>query len=166
MQTDALACAVPVHVSCGPPEQHSASIRQWSAKSIRLSLKWTLPWKAMPSLQSGCSIPLLLPEHRSAALHPLHLLAGEPKYQNYFHRASAIPALGSSGAVNGIVMFDILLFPSSTIMLYGVLPMPAWGLGALFLSYDIWGALGVSPSWLEPHFQIMAQLYHKSSLQG
>jgi len=71
--------------------------------------------------------------------------AGEPKYQNFSHRASAIPALGSSGAVNGIVMFDILLFPSATILLYGILPMPAWGLGAIFLGFDIYGALGVSP---------------------
>jgi len=68
--------------------------------------------------------------------------AGEPKYQNFSHRASAIPALGSSGAVNGIVMFDILLFPSATILLYGILPMPAWGLGAIFLGFDIYGALG------------------------
>ena len=82
---------------------------------------------------------------QASTLNTQNLSAGEPKYQNYFHRASAIPALGSSGAVNGIVMFDILLFPSSTVIMYGVVPMPAWGLGALFLSFDIYGALGVNP---------------------
>ena len=129
--------------------QHTAD-SAWQTTSDTLCLE---PWEAESGLWGGCIIAPQSPECQSSTLYAPYLSAGEPKYENYFHRASAIPALGSSGAVNGIVMFDILLFPSSTVMLYGVVPMPAWGLGALFLSFDIYGALGVSPFCPKSQFQ-------------
>lgn len=51
-------------------------------------------------------------------------------------------ALGASAAVNSIMVVDILLFPARTVLLYGILPMPAALLGALWLYQDVSGTLG------------------------
>lgn len=51
------------------------------------------------------------------------------------------PALGASGSVNASVMFNILYSPFSTVLIYGILPMPAWALGGLWLAYDVSGAM-------------------------
>ncbi|KAG1685067.1 hypothetical protein DVH05_009757 [Phytophthora capsici] len=42
--------------------------------------------------------------------------------------------LGASGAVNGITAMSILLFPHGTLLIFGILPIPAWlgGLGFIF----------------------------------
>lgn len=75
--------------------------------------------------------------------------AAKHKLLDGFHLRHT-PSLGSSGAVNGIVIFEILMMPFATILIYGVLPLPAWVLGALFLAQDINGAIGVRPfslSW-------------------
>jgi hypothetical protein len=44
-----------------------------------------------------------------------------------------------------VVLFA-LNFPRSTILLFFVLPMPAWLFGALVVAYDIFGAVGQSPA--------------------
>jgi membrane associated rhomboid family serine protease len=44
--------------------------------------------------------------------------------------------LGASGAVNGITAMSILLFPHGTLLIFGILPMPAWLGGALFIFKD------------------------------
>lgn len=51
------------------------------------------------------------------------------------------PALGASGSVNASVIFNIMYSPYSTVLIYGILPMPAWALGGLWLAYDINGAV-------------------------
>lgn len=56
-------------------------------------------------------------------------------------------ALGASAAVNAIVMFDILLFPTRTILLYGIIPLPAALLGLLWFWNDVGGALSGSNSF-------------------
>ncbi|PSC71931.1 putative purple acid phosphatase 20 [Micractinium conductrix] len=50
-------------------------------------------------------------------------------------------ALGASAAVNAITVVDILLYPTRTILLYGIIPLPAALLGALWLFRDISGTL-------------------------
>lgn len=50
------------------------------------------------------------------------------------------PALGASGAVNAVVLFDTLLFPTRIIYVNFILPMPAILLGGIVLLRD---ALGV-----------------------
>ena len=64
------------------------------------------------------------------------------------------PALGASGSVNASVIFNILYSPYSTVLIYGILPMPAWALGGLWLAYDINGAMvrlfPVPSSWMGP----------------
>eukprot|EP00850_Spirogloea_muscicola_P008929 SM000049S16700 [mRNA] locus=s49:132098:136369:- [translate_table: standard] len=51
------------------------------------------------------------------------------------------PALGASGAVNALVLFYCLLFPSRIIYLNLILPVPAVLLGAAFIFQDIIGAV-------------------------
>ncbi len=58
-------------------------------------------------------------------------------------RYNDVPALGASAAVNAIVVFNILLMPQSTILLFGIVPMPAWLLGVGWLVYDLSGAYRV-----------------------
>lgn len=49
--------------------------------------------------------------------------------------------LGASGAVNSITAMSVLLFPHSTLRIFGILPLPAWVVGSLFISKDAY-------SWL------------------
>jgi membrane associated rhomboid family serine protease len=54
--------------------------------------------------------------------------------------------LGASGAVNAITTFSICAFPSSTILIMGIIPMPAYIAGAIFVLRDLWGATSSGPS--------------------
>lgn len=44
--------------------------------------------------------------------------------------------LGASGAVNSITAISILMFPHSTLLIFGILPLPAWVAGSLFIFKD------------------------------
>jgi membrane associated rhomboid family serine protease len=50
-------------------------------------------------------------------------------------------AVGASGAVSGVVMLFILHFPHRTLLLWMVVPIPAWLLGVVWIGLDILGAL-------------------------
>lgn len=45
-------------------------------------------------------------------------------------------SLGASGAVNAIVMYNIMSFPKATVLLYGIVPLPAALLGLAFIGVD------------------------------
>ncbi|RYH18208.1 rhomboid family intramembrane serine protease [archaeon] len=45
-------------------------------------------------------------------------------------------SLGASGAVNAIVMYNIMSFPKATVLLYGIVPLPAALLGLAFIGID------------------------------
>ncbi len=49
--------------------------------------------------------------------------------------------IGASGGTTGIMMLYVLNFPRRTILIWGVLPVPAWALGAIYLFSDISGAV-------------------------
>lgn len=51
------------------------------------------------------------------------------------------PALGASGAVNGIVLLDCLLFPTRIIYLNLIIPVPGLLLGLFFIFKDTVGAI-------------------------
>ena len=54
---------------------------------------------------------------------------------------SAAPGcLGASGAVNGILALSILANPRATVLVYGILPVPAFILGGLYVLQDLRGA--------------------------
>lgn len=52
------------------------------------------------------------------------------------------PLIGASGAVVGVVILYALHFPRRIILLFFVLPVPAWALGVMAVMYDLWGAAG------------------------
>ena len=49
--------------------------------------------------------------------------------------------VGASGAISGIVVLYALNFPRRTLLLFFVIPMPAWVAGALFVLLDMFGAV-------------------------
>ena len=51
-------------------------------------------------------------------------------------------AYGASGAIAGIVVLYALNFPNRTLLLFFVIPVPAWLLGCGIVVYDILGAMG------------------------
>jgi hypothetical protein len=50
--------------------------------------------------------------------------------------------LGASGAVMGVIVLFACLFPKRTLLIWGVLPTPAWVLAALFVLFNLVGAAG------------------------
>lgn len=54
--------------------------------------------------------------------------------QQYANRVSF--NLGASGAVNSITAMSILLFPRSTLLIFGIVPLPAWVAGSMFIFKD------------------------------
>ena len=54
----------------------------------------------------------------------------------------AASMLGASGAVMGVVAVAVLLNPQRQLFLFGVIPMPAWALGGLFVVADLAGLAG------------------------
>jgi membrane associated rhomboid family serine protease len=49
---------------------------------------------------------------------------------------------GASGAIAAVVVLFAFNFPDVTILLFFVIPMPAWLFGVLIVGYDIYGAIG------------------------
>lgn len=55
----------------------------------------------------------------------------------YRHRPSYM-AVGSSGAISGIIFASIALYPDLPISLYFILPMPAWVFGCAYFGYSVY----------------------------
>ncbi len=49
-------------------------------------------------------------------------------------------ALGASGGVTAVVILFAMNFPKTQILLYGIIPLPAWLAGVLYVVYDAFGA--------------------------
>jgi membrane associated rhomboid family serine protease len=49
--------------------------------------------------------------------------------------------VGASGAIAGVVVLFAFNFPNVTVLLFFVIPMPAWVLGVGFVAYDLYGAI-------------------------
>ena len=49
------------------------------------------------------------------------------------------PCVGASGGVSGVILLYIMHFPQRTLLLFGVIPMPAWLLGVGFVLWDFLG---------------------------
>jgi len=61
-----------------------------------------------------------------------------------FHSGGGAFIVGASGAVSAVVILFVFLYPKETILLMGVLPIPAWLLGVIFLISNLFHA--VDPS--------------------
>ena len=55
-------------------------------------------------------------------------------------QASRMFLVGASGAVMAVLAVFIWYFPRQTVLLWGVLPVPAWALGILYFVSDVQGA--------------------------
>ena len=78
--------------------------------------------------------------HCAAAAWPCLSLypSGSPHRRACVQRSPG--ALGASAAVNGVVALSCLAWPSATVLLWGILPVPAALLGAAFVFQDVLGA--------------------------
>ena len=56
-------------------------------------------------------------------------LVGEP----------AMPALGASGAIAGVILLFSMLYPREKILILGLIPVPAFFGAVAFIGLDIWG---------------------------
>ncbi|KAL8478702.1 hypothetical protein ACS0TY_030543 [Phlomoides rotata] len=54
---------------------------------------------------------------------------------------SKVPALGASGAVNAIMLLDIFLNPTKTILFNLFIPVPAFLVGIFIIGQDVWRSL-------------------------
>ena len=52
---------------------------------------------------------------------------------------SQIPLIGASGGVMGIMILFVLHFPRRMFYIWGIIPLPAWGLGAMYVFFDVIG---------------------------
>ena len=53
-----------------------------------------------------------------------------------------VSLVGASGAITGVVMLFALNFPKQTILLFFVIPMPAWVLGVMIVLFNLFGSGG------------------------
>ncbi len=49
--------------------------------------------------------------------------------------------IGASGAVSAVLMLFVFMYPKQKVLLFFILPMPAWALGAFVVATDIWTSL-------------------------
>jgi len=54
--------------------------------------------------------------------------------------ASNMHLMGASGAIMAVFAVFVWNFPKETVLIWGVLPVPAWALGLLYLVMDVQGA--------------------------
>jgi hypothetical protein len=54
-----------------------------------------------------------------------------------------VSMLGASGAVSGVIMIAICSYPRMSVYIWGILEMPMWLMGVLFIGYDLIGVFGI-----------------------
>jgi len=60
----------------------------------------------------------------------------------YYVTNEPASCIGASGAIAGVVVLYALNFPRRTLLVFFVIPVPAWLLGILAIGYDLMGVLG------------------------
>ena len=61
---------------------------------------------------------------------------------HHFLYAGPASSYGASGAVTAVVILFVLNFPTRTLYLFGVVAVPAWAIGVLFIALDVLGSIG------------------------
>src|SRR5205085_1569547 len=77
---------------------------------------------------------------------------------NAFGQEVVPHAVGASGAIAGIMMLYVLHFPRRTIFFFGVLPLPVWLWGIIWLGQEYWSFQ------LQVHGRQVAQIAHAAHL--
>lgn len=65
-------------------------------------------------------------------------------------------ALGASGSISGVLSFFAMAFPTPSIYIFGILPLPAWAAVTGIVGYDIYLALFRPVSVPKPVIRCMA----------
>eukprot|EP01026_Neomeris_dumetosa_P035477 TRINITY_DN28435_c1_g1_i3.p2 TRINITY_DN28435_c1_g1~~TRINITY_DN28435_c1_g1_i3.p2 ORF type:complete len:117 (-),score=9.59 TRINITY_DN28435_c1_g1_i3:265-615(-) len=66
-----------------------------------------------------------------------HILMELYKLRQSYGQRYMLPAIGASAAVNSLVVFTCFLIPQSTVYVYGVVPLPLWAVGLIWLYIDV-----------------------------
>ncbi len=61
--------------------------------------------------------------------------------REYFLGEPDIPLLGASGAVTAVILLFVFHYPKRTILLFFVLPVPAWVLGVIIIGGNVYNTL-------------------------
>ena len=62
-------------------------------------------------------------------------------FTNLNHEGSTL-CWGASGGVVAVIVLFAIMYPHRTLLLYGIIPIPAWAIGVLVIAPDLWGAFG------------------------
>lgn len=76
----------------------------------------------------------------SIAFYLLHLLTGQPAF-----------IVGASGAISAVVIYFIFVNPKAELLMMGVIPMPAWVVGVMFLLMNLYHGLAQDHVAWEAH---------------
>ena len=81
-------------------------------------------------------------------------LAASHTYSYFEQRGNAsYNSLGASGAVSAVLFAYIIMYPTNMLYIYGIIPMPAFVLGFLYLAYSVYmGKKNVDNIGHEAHF--------------
>lgn len=71
------------------------------------------------------------------------IVANLPTYIKHKFNTNYI-GLGASGATSAVIFACILFIPTSKILFFGVLPIPAWIFGILYILYESYAAKNVN----------------------
>ena len=55
--------------------------------------------------------------------------------------AGGAPLVGASGGIMGVMILFVMHFPRRIFYIWGLLPLPAWGMAALYVLIDVMGAM-------------------------
>ncbi|HUN17894.1 MAG TPA: rhomboid family intramembrane serine protease, partial [Saprospiraceae bacterium] len=69
----------------------------------------------------------------------LAILSSVPTYLKYKNTPS-YSSIGASGVISGLLFIYILYFPMNILLIYGIIPMPAFLMGILYLTYSWWAS--------------------------
>ena len=59
----------------------------------------------------------------------------------FFLQEAAMPALGASGAIAGVIVLFSFVFPHEKLLLMGIIPLPAYFAAILFVGMDVYGLI-------------------------
>ncbi|MDR0521997.1 MAG: rhomboid family intramembrane serine protease [Planctomycetaceae bacterium] len=94
------------------------------------------------ALVRGNNVEAQLGKREFLAFYLLTILLGGITFAVVHAGQQAAASLGASGGVCGVVILYAWMFPRQMIFIWGVIPMPMWGLGLLIVFMDASGSAG------------------------
>ncbi len=69
----------------------------------------------------------------------LAILSSIPTFIKYKNNPN-YSSIGASGVISGLLFIYILYYPMNILLIYGIIPMPAFLMGILYLGYSWWAS--------------------------